>query len=180
MRYVTVLLLLLTSCMHNPTFMVQESAAGEVTLHWPTRRVAVPVFLDKQAAEWEPTVQRSIDWWNRQVKCGLVFVYVGVREEPELVPGRVIIWASPDDRNYSRIRYDSRTGEISWVQIFHAVDTYQFRPGDAAARKSRHELGHALGLGHDTDSESVMFQQALSGTYRIRSDDLDALCQQYF
>lgn len=55
------------------------------------------------------------------------------------------------------------------------IDIYEFSTEDKLLRVITHEMGHALGIPHNTNPESIMYELNQADTSVLSKDDLDAL-----
>lgn len=124
--------------------------------------------------------------FNRVSKVsGLRFRYVGVKPDDAVMePGAAIKvqWKSlgGDTLGMANARYYSGTGEIVEATINFTLD-YTFAPGlDSSGERylhpagvvMQHELMHAVGLGHATQSSQIMHAYVTSKGYRMGAGDL--------
>jgi hypothetical protein len=160
---------------------IKESAPGTYLLnmiaeqhdtvsHWPRRGIdAVRVWIDRHpdipnfSASYPVIAERVFDEWH-EAGFPLRFDFVTDSSEAELT----IRWVSVlplDDK--SRIGITTRThDEGGWITSANVListhDRDSGKPLDAPfiAGILRHEVGHALGLGHSTNRADVMYPES--------------------
>lgn len=66
-------------------------------------------------------------------------------------------------------------GVFKWDSSGRQIDIYEFESKDKLIRVLTHELGHALGLEHTEDPDSIMYRLNISQNETLSADDLQAL-----
>jgi len=126
---------------------------------WP----ASMVFADDTPLAVIDSFQEAGVWWNRRLKKR-AFVDVG-----DLGPGLVVSIETAEDGDFDMRFVFENEGEFARVLVNHRVILIH---GTNLLRRSAHELGHALGLGHDEDRFSVMYPRAVDGHFDVTQRDL--------
>lgn len=101
-------------------------------------------------------------------------------DPPEHAPdGSLLLRLRPEEGTAhgaeTRHRFDKRSGRILSADV--ALD--RGLPADLLDRVVLHELGHVLGLDHDRESSSVMFEVASGRPKALSGRDVDALVDAY-
>jgi len=153
------------------TYLLDMLAQQHDTLtHWPQRRLdAVRVFVDRYptVADFSPAypvvAERVFDEW-RQAGFPLNFDFVTDSTQAEIAIRWVATLDSGDkDRLGTTVKKYDSNGWITHADIFvttHSrADNTPLSP-ELIAGIARHEVGHALGLGHSGDKGDVMYPES--------------------
>jgi hypothetical protein len=149
----TVLTLVILSQREERGFMVRECVADSgdhAATKWSTADMPVPVYLSVSEKRLEADVQAAIEYWSPYL------IWAGYAKFIQDPPDPAII---VDSMPASDPPHGSAT--LKWIgacRIRH-VDVKIPMPmlaGNMRTCVVRHELGHALGLDHDDDEDSVM------------------------
>ena len=153
---------LMRACWHSGTDIDYHCAAGD-ELTWDRRLIPLSVVTDGAL----PETQTAIDLVNSQVGCDLL-EYAGDND-----PLPDVSITAESSMSYGTTRSGS-TWHVRDARGMRArIDLYN--TGDLTLRVIVHELGHALGLDHDTFTGSIMYprQTDTRGMQFIRISDAD-------
>jgi hypothetical protein len=151
--------------------MLQEQ--GDLIMRWPDRRVEpVRVFVERYTTlpDFDPNyptvAERVFEEWNA-AGFPLRFDFVTESSQADIK----INWAAqlePGDEP-RRIGVTTKTrDQYGWIVAAeitistHDRDTGKPHPAELVAAIARHEVGHALGLGHSPNRGDVMFPESTS------------------
>lgn len=144
----------------RPVSYESECGAGELVV-W---KLPIPVAIDDKYPD-PGVVRAALAWWNEQLG-GEVFREVPldesrvlVKADDALVPG--------DLAGFMHIMRDPRYG-------FYALAAMKAKYADDSV-VIRHELGHVLGLAHDTASKSIMRSGGAPDARALMAEDRAAL-----
>jgi len=141
----------------------------QMLMRWPQRqREALRVYIARVAniSDWDPTyplaAEKAFEEW-KQAGFPLRFDMVTDRVNADIL----ILWVdrfSANDGQQIGLTNKSRdqSGWLVSAEITiatHASDGEKLSP-ELIAGVARHEVGHALGLGHSTNTADVMYPQA--------------------
>lgn len=187
MRFL-VLLLLATSCGADRAWLEvcrggkqfgydPGRCAAPQTLRW--ERLPITVFADG-LGDYRGSLEAAVNFWNEEIG-GAVFILV---EDPgaDAIVSLAITgfygddWpgSDHDERGAARHFVDFENRLRAAVELRRPVDIYDAVP------VFTHELGHVLGLDHDSLSGSVMYPRATNGPYCVSSSDRRAILARYF
>lgn len=125
-------------------------------LHWNKARLPLQVvFMDDISRDiWQGTLELSTEWWG-----GGLFEIVDAEEliATGTLPDIVIV-ADPEFVS-SAVTFMNFNRETCVMR--NALIVMPMLPGNAATHMMSHELGHALGLDHDSNPYSLMYPTVL-------------------
>lgn len=154
---------------HGTYLLAILEQQNQLLLRWPERqREALRVWIERDVTlpDWQPNypvvAERAFDEW-KQAGFPLRFDVVTDRPSSDIQ----IRWTEkfpPSDGARIGVTSKSRdqNGWLVSAEITiatHDRDGHPLPP-ELVAGVARHEVGHALGLGHSTDTLDVMFPQA--------------------
>jgi hypothetical protein len=130
---------------------------------WPAGQL-IRVWIDPEAApaEAEPLVRRALSTWTNAADGRFKLELAPARETAMM---RIRFVRRSGLYGESRPLANDRTGEIYSADVFITADI----AGDVLDRRivlyltALHEVGHALGLPHNTDFGSIMYAFRLPG-----------------
>lgn len=162
---ITVILLL----REEKGLMSRECHAGQGDYgetRWKTSSLPVDVWLASEDAALKPDVQAGIDFWAPYLRWGGIIQPLEERPDPVIM---IESFPAPD-RSHGKAKL-SWLGdcEIRRVEIKVPMPMLS---GPTRRCVVAHELGHALGLDHDDDEDSVM-SASRSGRFRCEITDHD-------
>jgi hypothetical protein len=142
---------------------------NQMLMRWPDRRMnALRVWIDRRpdVTDWEPqysvVVERAFDEW-REAGFPLAFDIVPDSARTEIKIKWATRFSAADGR---RIGVTTKTrDQYGWLRsaevviALHNGEGERIPPGIVAGI-ARHEVGHALGLGHSGNSSDVMYPES--------------------
>ena len=158
-------LLILTGCEEPVDRGLLTTPAGHA-LVWAPDRLPVRLQFDPHLAGWVAPFRRSAAFYEREIGQALVIVPATPWIKQEIEADTVAVQACPSDawgcsaRNPQTRLHWFPDGQVYSADISLPADLILDDSG--RYRVAQHELGHLLGLDHDTVRDSVMH-------YRLRT-----------
>lgn len=142
-------------------FLVRQCVKTDPTrasLRWHGSSVPIPIRITEDSASWSAPLEDAFWWWKRH--AGVVFRADRPLKPLEEAHDPVIIVEVISNGSFEP-EHPGKT-KLFWdetCRIRRAHVTVDGLVTDEKLRKviMRHELGHALGLDHDTFEDSVMY-----------------------
>lgn len=182
MRVLLALLLVcLMGCAALPPTMGGVLQQGSCTVYWQPEDFPLHVVVDRRLSparqealqsatlRWNEevgetvfTIDREIDWYDRELlHPRRSTIYVILLDLPDHIPGETTQgWCSLE-----------ATQEC---QILHGLVFLDLAaPDETATLIFTHELGHAVGLSHDSWQPSIMYRHANSSGGQVMQDDIN-------
>lgn len=128
---------------------------------WHPDQVPLDILIDSNVdPDYAPLVRDAIHYWNEQVGCR-VFNEIGELSNGGTVTFSALTVISPS----ILYAYVSKAGSsaVVWIQKPEDIQYHD--------RVIRHELGHVLGLAHDEDKTSLMYERVGIQPYSILDRD---------
>ena len=166
-------------------FLIPAANAGEMSIdqtYWnnPTKIKTYIPFNHKYTAKFK----RACAEWSRLTKNGIIFKYVGTPKEAQIrvyfVDKMPPALKQDSAAGLTRAMF-SKEGQLGFSEIWIADYVKQKRLSDDEVYTSMlHELGHAIGLGHSENPNSIMYPNTSKvKTMEISKEDLAILAKKY-
>lgn len=136
---------------------------------WAPGEVPLDVVIDVEMERWRPQVEQACRWWNLQLGYEVFNTVDELRAGAGLVIVAPLVEPDPPPPERPKMGRARKTGASASARMIVDADP------EKAARTLAHELGHVLGLDHNEDERSVMFQTILGGPWRLLPDERSAL-----
>ena len=129
--------------------------------------------------------KRACAEWSKLTKNGIIFKYTTNQNDAQI---RVyFVKQMPASLNQdsaaglTRMSYSPKSGQIQFNEIWIADYVQGSKLSDDEVYTSMlHELGHAIGLGHSSNPNSIMYPSTLhTKTMEISDEDLQILAKKY-
>lgn len=146
---------------------------------WHSSDLPLLILIDERGPRAEMIVKESMDAWNDAIGSRF-FAFGGyepnieayARPTPGIITIRFLAGFTERPHTQLLINQDLR---VRASPILVPTDS----PDSLLVQIVTHELGHALGLGHNSDPTSVMFERPLETARRVTLSDLRALHSLY-
>lgn len=167
-------------------FLMPAANSGEMGIaqtYWdnPTKIKTYIPLNHKYTAKFK----RACAEWSRLTKNGIIFKYVGTPKEAQI---RVyFVKQMPPElkqdsaAGLTRSIFSRNSGQLGGSEIWIADYVKQKKLSDDEVYTSMlHELGHAIGLGHSENPNSIMYPNTSKvKTMEISNEDLAILAKKY-
>lgn len=161
--------------------LIRDNRTGCMRV-WDQNALPLPVFLEKGSSEREGDLKDAIQWWNDTIGIQ-VFAYRG---QVDMLTDKMPVTVQEDARFNGHgecqayfAKEDYESGEHCSLRHMEVRLLKSFKSNSEKLRESRHELGHALGLGHDERELRVMNPELRWTGDDISDKDLGELRKAY-
>jgi hypothetical protein len=127
---------------------------------WARTDLPLLVFVDRFAESYVPVVQLAAHTWNEMIGCPVFLVFgspvdglAQTFEDTHTTVVGVLLRQFGDPE--TRMLTDEESGLIGHAAVFLPPGSY---PSRHALLYTMHELGHVLGLAHDENPTSLMYE----------------------
>jgi hypothetical protein len=154
-----------------------------VPLGWQFDTYPVPVIIGSTFDEQEVRIiLQSINHWNGVVGQEVLRPVYGIQDTPLHIPGAITITEQsiPVDcgtqaLGLAQTRFIRQNGVLIRTNSVKVTMHDEYKDETVYFRTAVHELGHALGLCHDSERDSVMFPRIVDEPWIIQRSDIDFL-----
>lgn len=153
---------------------------------WFGASFPIPVIISPEFDQYEMgVIEQAINYWNAVVGETVFVPILGLSNNVYWFPGAIILTEQSLDNNCGsqilglatrRWRIDPLLQPIE-INSAHIEIHVGHDRDQSYLRTIVHELGHALGLGHDENRSSVMYPYILDSDWHIEDVDIDFIRQ---
>lgn len=150
---------------------------------WHPRSFPITVVISTEFDDYEVrTIIKGIEYWNEQVGHRILSPVVSGSNSVRLPRNQIVVIKQNIPHNCQRqtlglttwLRRRIRTGENVTTNIVasRVIINKNHRHDRTYLRTAVHEIGHALGLLHDKNRNSVIYPAILSSDWFIEPEDI--------
>jgi hypothetical protein len=139
--------------------------------HVPAEYLPILVFLHPDLVEtWGEAFRKAFEFWNSQTGLFLFQASYEVAFDGA-VSGAGIVVVTPSNEDVAA-RFHTRLRVGTWGRIIASpIQVNAAWDGETRFMIAAHECGHCLGLDHDDFLDSVMYDYARPGSFRLTEKD---------